>query len=81
MAWEVAHALQAPLDLLLVRTIGTPGFVELALGAAAEGQPPQLLLNEPIIEEIQPPRGWIETRLAVELDGKAGPRRRSRVAP
>lgn len=37
---EVARALGAPLDLLLVRKIGAPGQPELAVAAVAEGEAP-----------------------------------------
>lgn len=37
VAWEVARALNAPLDVLVVRKLGVPGFEELALGAIASG--------------------------------------------
>jgi predicted phosphoribosyltransferase/dienelactone hydrolase len=37
VAYEVARALGAPLDLLLVRKIGAPGNPELGIGAVAEG--------------------------------------------
>lgn len=37
VAFEVAQALQAPLDLLVVRKIGMPGHPEYALGAIASG--------------------------------------------
>lgn len=37
VACEVAEALQAPLDLMLVRKLGTPGQQELAMGAIATG--------------------------------------------
>ncbi|MDQ6767035.1 MAG: phosphoribosyltransferase [Candidatus Eremiobacteraeota bacterium] len=37
VAFEVARALQAPLDVFLVKKIGVPGYEELALGAAASG--------------------------------------------
>jgi predicted phosphoribosyltransferase len=37
VAYEVAQALGAPLDLLLVRKLGAPGQEELALGAIAAG--------------------------------------------
>jgi putative phosphoribosyl transferase len=37
VAFEVAEALDAPLDLFLVRKLGTPGHRELAMGAIASG--------------------------------------------
>ncbi|TWG01372.1 putative phosphoribosyltransferase [Kitasatospora viridis] len=37
VAFEVARALGAPLDILVVRKIGAPGQPELALGAVGEG--------------------------------------------
>ncbi len=37
VAFEVAEALNAPLDVFLVRKLGTPGQEELAMGAIASG--------------------------------------------
>src|SRR5579864_5271570 len=37
VAYEVARALRAPLDVFLVRKLGAPGHEELALGAIAMG--------------------------------------------
>jgi predicted phosphoribosyltransferase len=37
VAWEVAHALGAPLDVLVVRKLGFPGQEEFAMGAIAPG--------------------------------------------
>lgn len=37
VALEIADALDAPLDLMLVRKLGTPGQEELAMGAIASG--------------------------------------------
>jgi putative phosphoribosyl transferase len=37
VAFEVATALDAPLDVFLVRKLGTPGHSELAMGAIASG--------------------------------------------
>jgi putative phosphoribosyl transferase len=51
VAYEVARALQAPLDLLLVRKLGVPGQEELALGALALGGEP--VLNEDVVEEAR----------------------------
>lgn len=35
VAYEVAKALQAPLDVFIVRKLGLPGYPELAMGANA----------------------------------------------
>ena len=37
VAFEVARALEAPLDVFLVRKLGVPGHEKLALGAIASG--------------------------------------------
>ena len=37
VAFEVAHALTAPLDVFIVRKLGVPGHDELAMGAIATG--------------------------------------------
>ncbi len=37
VAFEISEKLHAPLDLLLVRKLGTPGYSELAMGAIASG--------------------------------------------
>ncbi len=37
VAFEISKKLHAPLDLLLVRKLGTPGYSELAMGAIASG--------------------------------------------
>lgn len=37
VAYEVARALRAPLDLMLVRKLGVPGQEELTMGAIARG--------------------------------------------
>lgn len=49
VAAEVAEALEAPLDLLLVRKIGLPGHEELAMGAVVDGGAPVTVRNEDVI--------------------------------
>jgi putative phosphoribosyl transferase len=48
VAFEVATALDAPLDVFLVRKLGTPGRAELAMGAIASGG--IQVLNEDVIK-------------------------------
>ena len=49
VAAEVAAALGAPLDLILVRKIGLPFQPELAMGAVADGSTPMVVRNEDVI--------------------------------
>lgn len=46
---EVARALDAPLDLLLVRKIGVPFQPELAAGAVIDGDDPQMVFNQSVL--------------------------------
>jgi predicted phosphoribosyltransferase len=50
VAAEVAAALGAPLDLVLVRKIGLPYQPELAMGAVVDGDKPVVIRNEDVIE-------------------------------
>jgi len=58
VAFEVALALDAPLDLFLVRKLGVPGHEELAMGAIATGG--VRILNEEIVEYLGISRNTIE---------------------
>jgi predicted phosphoribosyltransferase len=49
VAAEVAAALNAPLDLVLVRKIGVPFQPELAMGAVVDGGAPLVVRNEDVI--------------------------------
>lgn len=64
VAFEVAKALDAPLDLLFVRKIGAPGHEEFGIGAVVDGASPHLVLNEDIVRQLKPAAGYIraETR-------------------
>ena len=58
VAFEVARALGAPLDLFLVRKIGVPGHPELAMGAIAEGG--VRVLNQGLIRDLGIPSSAVE---------------------
>ena len=51
VASEVADALNAPLDVFLVRKLGVPGQEELAMGAVASGG--MRILNEEVMGDLQ----------------------------
>lgn len=51
VAYEIADALNVPLDVFVVRKLGVPGHAELALGAIASGG--VRVFNEGIIKDMQ----------------------------
>lgn len=67
VAYEVARALNAPLDVLLVRKIGAPDQPELGLGAVVDGRHPQRVLNEELVRLVNPPEGYIEAETARQM--------------
>lgn len=50
VAYEVAQALNAPLDVFVVRKLGVPGYEEVAMGAIATSG--VRVLNEDVIDEL-----------------------------
>ena len=46
VAAEVAAALHAPFDLILVRKVGVPFQPELAMGAVVDGRAPMIVRND-----------------------------------
>src|SRR5678815_314737 len=65
VAYEVALALNAPLDIFLVRKLGLPGREELAIGAIASGD--IRVLNEDIIRVLGVPEEVINIVARNEL--------------
>ena len=65
VAFEVARALSAPLDVFLVRKLGVPGHEELALGAIASGG--IRVVNRQLVDSLDLPPEWIEAIEAKEL--------------
>lgn len=59
VAYEVARALRAPLDVFLVRKLGVPGHEELAMGAIASGG--VRVLNEDVVRTLHIPASIIES--------------------
>jgi len=50
VAWEVAAALHAPLDVFLVRKLGVPRWSELAMGALASGG--GVVMNDNVVSSL-----------------------------
>jgi putative phosphoribosyl transferase len=74
VAFEVAQALGAPLDVFLVRKLGVPGHEELALGAIASGG--VRVVNEEVVRLLEVPE---ETIAAVAAEQQRQLERRERL--
>lgn len=67
VAYEVAKALEAPMDLLFVRKIGAPGHPEYGIGAVVDGDNPQVVLND-IADQLGIPAAYVEQQKRRELE-------------
>lgn len=64
VAYEVARALEAPLDVFVVRKLGLPGQEELAVGAIASGG--VRVVNEKLLKHLRVPAGVLDKIAARE---------------
>jgi putative phosphoribosyl transferase len=60
VGFEIAVALSAPLDAVLVRKIGAPYHEELAIGAVADAPEPEIVINQSIVESLAIAPSYIE---------------------
>jgi putative phosphoribosyl transferase len=67
VAAEIARRLRAPLDVALVRKLGSPDEAELAIGAVAEGDPPEIVLNAALVAELGLSEEFIQAQAAREV--------------
>jgi predicted phosphoribosyltransferase len=82
VAYEVAFALKAPLDIWIVRKLGLPGREELAIGAISSGG--VRILNEDIVDALAIKQDLIDAvteRELKELQRREKQYRGSRPAP
>ncbi len=63
VAFPIARALGADLDLLMVRKLGAPGHEEFAIGAVVDGDEPQVVFNEDAMKAIAPSREYVQREL------------------
>lgn len=59
VAFEIALALQAPLDILLVRKLGSPMSPEIGIGALVEGDPPRRVMNDEMVGHLRPSSSFL----------------------
>ncbi|HEY9011624.1 MAG TPA: phosphoribosyltransferase [Devosia sp.] len=68
VAHEVAMALHAPLDLMLVRKLGAPGHSEYGIGAITDGANPRTVFNEDAVAFLRPSPAYIEAETKRQLE-------------
>lgn len=59
VGFEIAQRLAAPLDVVLVRKIGAPMQPELAIGAVADGEHPEMVVNRDIVQMLDVPESYL----------------------
>jgi predicted phosphoribosyltransferase len=62
VGYEIARALNAPLDVYVTRKIGAPGNPELAIGAVASSG--DIVLDEELVLNLHIPRSYVDAEIA-----------------
>ena len=68
VGFEIARALEAPLDIVLVRKIGVPWQPELALGAVSDGPEAETFIDVALAQELPLPARYVEEETARQLE-------------
>ncbi|GGM21085.1 phosphoribosyltransferase [Pseudomonas asuensis] len=68
VGYEVARALGAPLDVLIVSKIGAPENKDMALGAVANESAKRWVANQEMLDYFNPPAGWFEAERDRQVD-------------
>jgi putative phosphoribosyl transferase len=67
VGYEIATALAAPLDIVLVRKIGVPWQPELACGAVTDGGEPEIFIDRHLVDELAISPEYIERETARQI--------------
>jgi putative phosphoribosyl transferase len=65
IGYHVARALDAPLDVIVVRKLGAPGHEELAVGAIARGA---VYIDWPIVRQLGVTQAYLDQVIAAEKE-------------
>src|SRR6516165_3892580 len=68
VGFEIARALGAPLDIVLVRKIGVPWQPELALGAVTDGGSPETFIDRDLASALEIDESYIRQETAHQLE-------------
>jgi putative phosphoribosyl transferase len=67
VAYEIALALKAPLDVIVVRKLGAPDEPELGVGAVVDGDHPESVLNEEVVEALKVSSEYLANEIQAQL--------------
>jgi len=67
VALEVARAIDAPLDLVLVRKIGVDFQPELAAAAVVDGDQPEIVVNEDVVKLARVSQDYLDAQVEAKL--------------
>ena len=68
VGFEIAQALGAPLEIVLVREIGVPWQPELALGAVTDGGSPETFIDEDLSKVLDIPKSFVQEETSRQLE-------------
>ncbi|MCC6765672.1 MAG: phosphoribosyltransferase [Deltaproteobacteria bacterium] len=67
VGYEIARALVAPLDVIVVRKLGAPGQPELGIGAVVDGDSPLGVLNQEMMRALGVSQDYLDHEVAAQL--------------
>jgi putative phosphoribosyl transferase len=67
VAREIAEALGAPLDIIVVRKLGAPGQPELGIGAVVDGDHPRAIFNQDLVEHLDISNDYVRDEMERQL--------------
>ncbi len=68
VGYEVARALGAPLDIMVVRKLGAPGQPELGIGAVVDGDHPESVFNQEVVRLLDVSADYMRREIECQLD-------------
>lgn len=68
VGYEVAKALECPLDVIVSRKLGAPFAPELAMGAVVDGDNPEMVLNQDVIDAYEVSQEFLDREVEKELE-------------
>src|SRR5208337_4714820 len=65
IGYEIARALGVPLDVIVVRKLRAPDEPELGLGAVVDGDHPESVLNEEVVEALKISPEYLDNEIRI----------------